>query len=154
LTKLRIFVAAGCFFWLTVAVCAYSFAALSTLSGEEMGWGILVAPLEFPDAVTLSATPALLAGLSVLSRSAALSASLILAALVFQIATWPIPVDCGPMVDNCEDAYATYRIVVIGGWMLLGAGLAALAKKSVDEDPYLEGLRKRNERRRGKGVDD
>jgi len=139
--------------WTAAAVGSYSLAALSTLSGEEIGWGILIAPFAFVYVVAVAGLPSIFSFIALMLRHGAISTGLVVMAFLIQVITWPSAPKCPSYVDTCPDPFATHRTVVIVCWMVFGIALAILAKKSVAADPYMIALRQRNEDRKIKGDD-
>ncbi len=125
-------------FWAALAVYQFSVAGLSTLSGEQIGWGILISPLALLYAVFVAGTPALLVGCGMVFRNFVITVGFVLAALIIQILGWPAETPCAYAWPDCDDAFSSYRTMVILCWFVAGVGIVARALIPQGEDIELE----------------
>jgi hypothetical protein len=146
--------AAGCLIWMGLAVTFYSSAASIALSRQEIGFAITFFPITIPFVMAVAGLPAFGCFLALMLRHSAISPALGIMAIFAQVLTWPLIPECPSSADTCSDAVASYQMVVFVCWTLFGVALAILAKTSVDHDPYLIALRKRNEKLRNDKEND
>ena len=137
-----------------LAITFYSSAAFSSLSRQEIGFAVTFFPITLPYVVAVAGLPALGCFLALMLRHSAISPVLGVMAIAAQVLTWPFIPECPSYSESCSDAVASYRMVIFVCWALFGVALAILAKTSVDQDPYLIELRKRNEKLRSDKQND
>lgn len=141
-------IVACCLFWACGSLVALGIGGFSTLSGEQVGWGILLWPFGLAYICLVAIPPPALVALSLSVKNNWVSFPSFIAAVAVQILVWPGITECyGATSVRCADAYATYRVIVWLGWPFAVLAFLIHVYKRMQQhfvsDPYIVALRER-----------